>query len=43
MLTETETRLQRSEVLRWFGGRSSFIDAHMSTVDEVLIAPFIVD
>ena len=33
MLSEKPTRVKRSEVLEWFGGKQRFIDVHKSESD----------
>ena len=41
LLSEKETRLDRNEVLEWFGDRDFFQEFHKETIDEKAIANFI--
>ena len=43
LLSEKPTRVERAEVLDWFGGRAEFEDAHAGEVDEGLIGPLVED
>lgn len=43
MLSSKPTKVQRDEVLAWYNGRSQFADAHLTEVDERLIAPLLMD
>jgi len=43
MLSNKPTKVQRDEVLAWYNGRSQFTDAHLTEVDERLIAPLLMD
>lgn len=43
VLSEQATRLQRETVLTWFDGRGGFTEAHMVTVNEIIIEPLIAD
>ena len=42
ILSDTPSRIQRADVLGWFGSRSGFEAAHRASMDETLIAPLIV-
>lgn len=33
MLSESPTRLQRTQVLSWFGGKQNFMDRHAAYID----------
>lgn len=41
IIADQPTKINRAEVLDWFGGRREFIDAHRLEVDERLIAHLI--
>mgnify|MGYP002713054064 CR=1 FL=1 len=43
MLTDKPTKLNRDEMLAWYNGRSSFIDAHAAEQDEKQIAPLLLE
>ncbi len=43
ILSEKPTKVQRDDVLEWFGGRATFVDGHIMDVDESLIEPLIID
>jgi len=43
ILSSKPTKVQRDEVLAWYNGRSQFADAHLTEVDERLIAPLLMD
>ncbi len=43
ILSSKPTKIQRDEVLAWYNGRSQFVDAHLTGVDERLIAPLLMD
>jgi REP element-mobilizing transposase RayT len=43
MLSGKETKVQRDDVLEWFGGQEAFIDGHVMAVDETGIEPLIMD
>ncbi len=43
ILSEGQTRIPRSEVLGWFGGRSPFIASHQAEVDERLIEGVLIE
>ncbi len=43
ILSSQPTKIQRDEVLAWYNGRAQFIDAHLTKVDERLIAPFMLE
>jgi putative transposase len=41
ILSDRPSRVQRRDVLEWFGGRAGFERAHVSMVDETIIEPLI--
>jgi putative transposase len=41
MLSDKSTKLARDAVLAWFGGKTAFVKAHQSVVDEIKIAKLI--
>jgi putative transposase len=43
MLSETATRLQRDEVLEWFGGRGGFEGVHRTLADEKDLGRMIIE
>jgi REP element-mobilizing transposase RayT len=43
LLSEKPTRVERAEVLDWYGGRTEFEDAHAGEMDERLIEPLVED
>ena len=43
ILSSKPTKVQRDEVLAWYNGRSQFADAHLTEVDERLIASLLMD
>jgi len=43
VLSQKPTKVQRDDVLGWFGGRSAFEDGHILEIDEKLIEPLILD
>ncbi|MCO5186998.1 MAG: hypothetical protein M9928_18540 [Anaerolineae bacterium] len=43
LLVDRPTRIQRDDMLQWFGDRTAFVEAHRLEADERLIAPLIAD
>ena len=43
VLSTKPTRVQRAAVLEWFGGRTRFVDAHRSEVDESQLRKFLLE
>ncbi|MEM7117179.1 MAG: hypothetical protein AAF614_32395 [Chloroflexota bacterium] len=37
MLSDRDTRVQREEVMAWFGGRNAFIDGHLQEEDKIAV------
>ncbi len=43
ILSSKPTKIQRDEILAWYNSRSQFAEAHLTEVDERLIAPLVID
>ena len=37
------TRVERDEVLDWFGGRGNFVESHLQSVDETKLQPYLIE